>query len=126
MIKQTIDTNEVIFPFENDKFQAIYKNDDFQIASGKVKGDGNLISIGVRWCVSKISNGIKYRGFPYMQNGDNLTQCWLIIPNDLAICLLTNIKDREQKNDCKIEKDKIYEVLQTLIAQEQNRTKDSQ
>ena len=120
-----IDTDKVKFPFEDDKLQEIYENNDFQIASGKVKGDGNLISVGVRWRVSKISNGIKYRGFPYMRSNDNPIQCWLIIPNDLAICLLTNVKDREQSN-IKIKKDKVYEVLQTLIAQEQNRTKDSQ
>ncbi len=114
--------DKVIFPFlDNGNFQVIYENNDFQIASGNVKGDGNKISIGARWCVSEISKGIKYSGFPYMQGDKGITQCWFIIPNYLAIYILKSIKDMVQ--------DKIYEVLQTLIMQEQervNRTKDSQ
>ncbi len=120
--------NEAVFPFENDKLQIIYENDEFKIATGKVKGNNNPISIGVRWYVSNLSNGIKHRGFPYMQNNNGITKCWFIIPNDLAIYLLIGIKDNKQ-NTIKDAQNKIYKVLQTLIAQEQervNRTKDSQ
>lgn len=113
--------NEAVFPFE-DKLQIIYENDCFLIAAGKVKGN---MSIGVRWCVSNLSKGIKHRGFPYMQSNNGIKKCWFIIPNDLAIYLLMGIKDRKQ-NAIKNAQNKIYEVLQTLIAQEQKRTKDSQ
>lgn len=108
--------NEAIFPFE-DKLQIIYENDCFLIAAGKVKGN---MSIGVRWCVSNLSNGIKHRGFPYMQSNDRLIKCWFIIPNDLAIYLLMGIKDRKQ-NAIENAQNKIYEVLQILIKQEQER-----
>lgn len=117
--------NEAVFPFENGKLQIIYENDCFLIAAGKVKGN---MSIGVRWCVSNLSNGIKHRGFPYMQGDSGITKCWFIIPNDLAIYLLMGIKDNKQ-NAIEDAQNKIYEVLQTLIAQEQERvkrTKDSQ
>lgn len=117
--------NEAIFPFENGKLQIIYENNDFQIAFGNVKGDGDKISIGVRWRVSEISKGIKYSGFPYMQGNNGITKCWFIIPNDLAIYLLMGIKDRKQ-NAIKDAQNEIYKVLQTLIAQEQKHKKDSQ
>lgn len=120
--------NEAVFPFENGKLQIIYENDEFKIAAGKVKGNNNPISIGVRWCVSNLSNGIKHRGFPYMQGDNGITKCWFIIPNDLAIYLLMGIKDKKQ-NAIEDAQNKIYEVLQILIKQEQervNRTMDSQ
>lgn len=116
-----IDNGGALIPFlDNGNFEVIYENDCFLMACGNVKGDGNLISIGVRWRVSTIRNK-NLDGFPITQN---FKKCWLIIPNDLAICLLTNIKDREQSGICKIEKDKVYEVLQTIITQEQNRIKN--
>lgn len=113
--------NEAVFPFENGKLQIIYENDCFLIAAGKVKSDDNSkISIGVRWCVSNLSSGIKHRGFPYMQGDSGITKCWFIIPNDLAIYLLMGIKDRKQ-NVIENAQNKIYEVLQILIKQEQER-----
>lgn len=107
--------------------QVIYEDDGFLIASGKDKDYTQYMSIGIRWRRSRSEEPNKQNptGFPSARGRG----CWCIIPNDLAICLLTNIKDRTQSKNCKIEKDKIYEVLQILIKQEQervNRTKDSQ
>ena len=123
-----IDSGKATIPFlDKDSkypFQVIYENDDFLIASGEDKDYTQYMSIGIRWRRSRSEEPNKQNpiGFPNVRG----LGCWCMIPNDLAICLLTNIKDRAQSDICKIEKDKIYEVLQTLIAQEQKRTKDSQ
>lgn len=123
-----IDSGKAIIPFlDKDSkypFQVIYENDDFLIASGEDKDYTQYMSIGIRWRRSRSEEPNKQNptGFPSVRG----LGCWCMIPNDLAICILTNIKDRTQSKNCKIEKDKIYEVLQTLITQEQKRTKDSQ
>lgn len=126
-----IDSGGAIIPFlEKDSqypFQVIYDNDGFLIASGEDRDWLGRMSIGIRWRRSRSEEPNKQNplGFPNVRGFG----CWCMIPDDLTICLLTNIKDRTQSNTCKIDKDKIYEVLQILIQQEQervNRTKDSQ
>lgn len=125
-----------VFPFNKVGQETIlYKNtspnEEFAIASGyDIDYNTNypnnpILSVGVRWLISrnerkKKPNKIKFTGFPSM----GVTSCWLIMPDDLAICLLNYIKSKSSSANCTINIPEINKTLQTLNQQivQQNST----
>lgn len=90
----------------------LYNSDDFLIASGEDEACKGYRSIGVRWRKSRNESDSNQNplGFPLTRG---INKCWLMIPNDLALCLLNHIKD---SNEC-VNKDETNKAIQELTKQ---------
>lgn len=99
---------ECKIPFLEDKFKELYENDDFAIASGEVRNYQGRISVGVRWKRSENEpdNKPEFIGFPSTRGYG----CWLILPDDIALCLLSFVLGKDKNKD----KD-IAETIQALM-----------
>lgn len=99
---------ECKIPFLEDKFKELYENDDFAIASGEDKDYQGHISVGVRWKRSRGEpDNNKFVGFPTTRGHRG---CWLILPDDIALCLLSFVLGKDKNKD----KD-IAETIQALM-----------
>lgn len=70
----------------------------FLIASGEDKDFQGHISIGVRWerSRSEKDDKEKFVGFPSIRGGIG---CWLILPDELALCLLRFVVGKAKTNN---------------------------
>lgn len=99
---------ECKIPFLEDKFTELYENDGFAIASGEDKDYQGRISVGVRWKRSRSEpdNKLEFVGFPTTRGKG----CWFILPDDIALCLLSFVLGKDKSKDKEIVK-----TLQELV-----------
>lgn len=102
---------ECKIPFLEDKFKELYANDEFAIASGEDKDNQGHISVGVRWKRSRdeLDSKANFVGFPATRGKG----CWLILPDDIALCLLSFVLGKDKSKDEEIVKT-IQELTQKM------------
>lgn len=115
-----IDAGGAKVPFiqneDNPKYPFIVLCDDdsFLIAQGVDRDfDPNILSIGVRWRKSRNEETNKSNplGSPLARGA---AKCWLMLPDDIAVCVLSYVKDKTPNSNRQIEKSEIDKAIQTL------------
>lgn len=125
-----IDASGAKVPFiqneSNPKYPFIVLCDDdgFLIAQGVDRDfDPNILSVGVRWRRSRSEETNKPNplGFPLARG---TAKCWLMLPDDIAVCVLSYLKDKTPNSNRQIEKSEIDKAIQILKNQISQRSQN--
>lgn len=90
----------------------LYDDGSFLIASGDDKENGSVekLNIGIRWLKGRKEAA---NGTPNSSSAGYPPHCWLMLPDDFALCLLTCAKNKQA---C-LNKDEVDRALQILNEQ---------
>lgn len=97
-------------------FEVLYKDKYFLIVQGEDKDFKDRLSVGIRWSKSRneVEDKPNLLGFPLTRN---TIKCWMIVPDDFAISLLTHAKSKQANPKCEVEVNLIDKAIQILTTQ---------